>query len=188
MNNHYHTHLTINNSSNQSIIPKGFKQTTIILEHGNIQQQDIMITKHYAIGYKNINSVDDIKKDIQETIKRYNLDVIRIKIEKDITNIKNDVEYPITNNNYLEIHCKISNKNLNHYDILLENKFVRSKNPNSKQENEIYYFWNKRMYSSSDIFSNIDYVKKFFDTIEYKELKIEQIILDTNHNIDSWWA
>ena len=159
----YHVHLTIPTLLS---IPKGWKETGMILINGTYYQKDIMITKHYKIGYHKINSIQDIKIDSEKTAKKLNAS--RIKIEK-------DNNFPEYLNNYLECHVKTTE--------VFDNTWRRSKNPIDTSET---FWWTKRFYSGKtcDIITN---TKKYLNNFKTLEIKFEELILDTNQYHDNNW-
>lgn len=176
----YHAHFTLDPDRRNvvSILPKGFKKTDIILENDIQTQTDEMITRHFKLGkdgFKTINDIliycDKISKD---------LSCIRYKLE-----MTDGTFYPITDKNYMEIHCKVKeNVSLNFVD------WVRSKNPkNLNITGDYEYFWNKRIRESKYTFLELkEIIKKELSDINYTELKFEQVVYDSNSEVDNWWA
>jgi hypothetical protein len=167
----FHVHLTV---SKIDTIPIGWKETVILLEKDSKQQLDIMLTKHYKFGYRNINSLEDIKSDISNL----NLsNLIRVKIEQD-----EGFYLPITKDNYVEVHVLCPE------ETLIDSTWVKSKNPKKQIEDKKYYFLNKRIYSGE----NVDMVKQSIlqelSGINYSDIKLEQIVFDSNFIHDSWWS
>ena len=172
----YHAHFTVPNNTK---IPQkaGFKLTEIILEDETRTQLDTMLTKHFRLGCKCFYTVKDIIDYCFEISNEIN--AIRFKLEQ-----TSGFNIPISKENYVEIHCKVSE------DIILDNTWKRSKNPKNLNITGKYdYFWNKRIYSSDfNINEIITNTHQYLSNIDYEELKFEQIIIDTNHKIDAWWA
>jgi hypothetical protein len=167
----FHVHLTLSKIDN---IPKGWKETIILLENDSKQQLDIMLTKHYKFGYKNINNLEDIKKDIS-TLQLNNL--VRVKIEQD-----EGFYLPVTDTNYVEVHV------LCPQESRLDSSWVRSKNPKKQLEGKKYYFLNKRVYSGSSVESIKELVLKELTVIDFIDIKFEQVIFDSNAKHDAWWV
>lgn len=168
----YHAHLTV---SPDAPVPKGWKRTTILLE-GMKVQTDLMLTKHYVIGRKNVSSVEDIKADIASL----RLDgIIRVKIEQD-----DAFTLPITSTNYMEIHMLCPNGVIPNGD-----GWVKSSNPRKNTPTGPVYFYNKRVYNSC--LSAHEFSGAVLDeqkSVPFVECKIEQVIYDSNREHDSWWA
>lgn len=167
----FHVHLTLKQINH---VPSGWKQTTILLERDSRQQLDIMLTKHYKFGYKGINTLEDIKLDIS----KLNIDnLLRIKIEQD-----EGFYLPVTKDNYIEVHVLCPE------ETTLDSSWVRSKNPKKQLEGKKYYFLNKRVYFGDSVDSIKESIIKELSSINYTELKLEQIIFDSNFDHDSWWT
>jgi hypothetical protein len=167
----FHIHLTV---SKIDTVPLGWKETVILLEKDSKQQLDIMLTKHYKFGYKNINSLEDIKLDIN----KLNLsNLLRIKIEQD-----EGFYLPITQDNYVEVHVLCPE------EVTLDSSWVRSKNPKKQIEGKKHYFLNKRIYSGESINSVKKLILQELSGINYSDIKLEQVVFDSNFNHDSWWS
>jgi hypothetical protein len=167
----FHAHLTV---SSIDKVPKGWKETTIMLENKQIQQTDVMLTKHYKLGRKNIVVVDDIKRDIQ----RLDLsNLLRVKIEQD-----DGFYLPVSKENYVEIHA------LCNCQIEPPKGWVKSKNPRKQLDGNKFYFLNKRVFFGSDVNSIQQHAIAELAGIDVLEFKVEQIVYDSNFNHDSWWA
>jgi hypothetical protein len=167
----YHVHLTV---PPDAPVPKGWKRTTILLEGAKVQT-DLMLTKHYVAGRKNVSSVEDIKADIASL----HLDgIIRVKIEQD-----DAFTLPITPTNYMEIHMLCPDG-----VVPKGSGWVKSSNPRKNTPQGPVYFFNKRVYNSpltAEEFSNATLEEQ---DVSYTECKIEQVIYDSNREHDSWWA
>lgn len=169
----YHAHITVKKIE---IIPKGWKRTDIVLENVTTKQYDIMLTKHYRIGVKGINSVNDILKDIIQYKSKF--DIIRVKIEQD-----SEFTLPITLDNYIEVHAKC-----NGISAVADNNWVRSTNPKSISAQGIpQFFFTKRFYSGN-IIDIQNAITDELATVSVSDLKIEQVIYDSNREHDAWWA
>lgn len=157
---HLHVHVTLDNILH---IPKGWKNTNIILTKDNKSQVDKMLTKHYLLED---NFIKHILKDVCAVIDH--AEVKRIKIEQE-TNFP-DI---IGDNQYLEIHA------MSLCDTLYDG-WVRSHNEQITKHN----FVNARFYSGNikNIIQNVRNIERIYD------IRPELIILDTNHELDSWWA
>lgn len=170
----YHTHLTV---SNITEIPKGWKKTVILLENDQQSQTDIMLTKHYKLGCKDIYTVPDILRDISQTAILLGSNLIRAKVEQD-----NNFHLPISENNYVEIHmlCPI--------DTELDSSWVRSRNPKNESDGIKNHFLNKRIYSGKCVEQVVTEVVSSLGNTKYSEFKVEQVIYDSNAPHDKWWA
>ncbi len=165
----FHAHLTVNSIEK---IPKGWKETTILLENNQTQQTDVMLTKHYKLGRRNISTIDDIKLDIQ----RLELgNILRVKIEQD-----DEFYLPVSKENYVEIHA------LCNCEIEPPKHWVKSKNPRKQVDGNKFYFLNKRVFSGSSVNSIQQQVMIELAGIDVLEFKVEQIVYDSNFNHDSW--
>ncbi len=175
----FHAHITINTQVDIPQVPKGWKQTHILLERDNREQLDIMLTKHYKIGYRNIQSIQDIHKDIKLTTNEFfNKDeILRVKIEQD-----QGFFLPISNENYVEIHMLFKDH------LSLDNSWVISRNLKKQKEGKDCLFLNKRIRSGSYVNEIKTSLRTQLKDIEPKEFHIEQIVFDSNPNHDRWWA
>jgi hypothetical protein len=168
----YHAHITVHNLGE---IPPGWKSTTIVLE-GERVQQDIMLTKHYCVGRRGIETLEDILADINQLP---HAGVLRIKVEQD-----DGFTLPINSDNYVEIHMLCGDG-----VIPVGGGWVRSRNPRSIRNGAPVYFFNKRVYDSS---LTVEEFKASLAseqaTVPYLECKVEQVIYDSNRAHDAWWA
>ena len=168
----YHAHITVKQIET---VPKGWKRTDIVLENITTKQHDVMLTKHYRLGVKGINSVNDIMKDITQHTAVF--DIIRIKLEQD-----SNFTLPVTLSNYVEVHAKCNN------DTFINNtNWVRSTNPKSISCGVSQFFFTKRFYSGNII--DIQHaISNELSSMSVLDLKIEQVIYDSNRDHDAWWA
>lgn len=168
----YHVHLTV---KSEAVAPKGWKKTDIILE-GSRVQEDVMLTKHYRLGHKGILTLQDIQNDIISLPKT--LDITRVKIEQD-----SGFHLPITDENYVEIHVKFQEV------LLLPDCWVRSRNPRDlSPEGVPRYFFNRRIRQGTCVEAIVEEAKKDIDFTNVIEMKVEQVIYDSNRESDRWWA
>lgn len=163
----YHAHLTV---PDNTVVPKGWKRTDIILE-GDRVQQDVMLTKHYQLGARGIENVNSIIGDVVSLDLK---DLLRIKIEQD-----DGFTLPISEDNYAEIHmlCPVG-------VIPNGEGWVMSKNP----RREGAHFFNRRIYSAPSMEEVIAETVIEQAKVPWIDLKIEQAIFDSNRNHDKWWA
>lgn len=169
----YHVHVTLPSVTS---VPKGWKQTNIVLEHNNQQQHDIMLTKHYRIGIKGITSVASILDDVSASMP-FNT-VIRVKLEQD-----SNFTLPVSDTNYIEVHARCTGGSA----ITLP-MWVRSTNPNRQLANgQQQFFFTKRFYSGSIDDIQLE-VAQCLESVAVDEVKFEQVILDTNRLHDAWWG
>ena len=173
----YHAHLTVFGADEYT--PHGWKKTDIILEKDNRTQIDTMLTKHYQLGKKGIHTIQDIIEDAPTSNQ---LKVTRLKIEQD-----SDFFLPVTKETYLEIHmlCEGEKKP--------KGEWVRSRNPKSlSPEGVPRYFFNMRLYEGNGrgvkSLANLIQVDLFEQGFDYLEFKVEQVVFDSNREMDSWWA
>lgn len=138
-----------------------------------------MLTKHYQLGKKGINTIQDIIEDAPNSAQ---LKVTRLKIEQD-----SDFFLQVTKENYLEIH------------MLCEGRrspggpWVRSRNPKSlAPDGTPRYFFNMRIYDSNGLSvrsaANQVQMMLIIQGFDFLEFKVEQVVFDSNREMDSWWA
>lgn len=171
----YHAHITVSSITN---VPKGWKQTDIVLENTNKTQHDCMLTKHYKIGAHGITSVNDIITDVSNQSQLLTVPVIRVKLEQD-----SNFTIPISDINYIEVHARCYGIN-----AVTNTKWVRSTNPNKLHKNGTpLFFYTRRFYSGeiNDVYSQ---VSTELYHIKTDEVKFEQVIFDSNVSHDSWWT
>lgn len=166
----FHAHVTL---SEMPGYIKGWKTTVIKLTALDTSQTDYMLTKHYRLGVKGFNTVDDIIADIKLVENKHN--ALRVKLEQD-----SGFTMPASNNNYVEVHVNCSGA-----DLITDPTWARSSNAFADEPNA--FFLTKRFYSG-----NVDSIKQLVETelstVVVNEIKIEQIIMDSNKQHDAWWA
>lgn len=169
---YYHCHVTLDSYTTP---PLGWKSTTIILENNKIQT-DFMLTRHFRIGCKDVSSVDDILDLITKEVNWR--PVMRIKLEK-----TSNFTLPVTRKNYIEVHVKVREGTQGFSEL-----WVRSRNPSETNNDIRLFFFNKRVYEGGTAESVIFQINKELAGIDYMEAKFEQVVFDSNHHLDSWWA
>lgn len=161
---HYHAHITV---PDNAVVPKGWKKTDIFLE-GEKTQHDVMLTKHYLTK---VYGANEVLSDISNLGRD---DILRIKIEQE-----NDFFLPVNETTYAEIHMLCpTGVTPNGED------WVRSRNP----KKEGAYFYNKRIYSAPSMEEVIAETVIEQAEVDWVELKIEQVVFDSNRERDRWWA
>jgi hypothetical protein len=172
---HYHAHITVPAFSE---CPSSWKETSIVLESSQ-EVSDLMYTKHFVIGKKNLTSLNDVIeqcKIVSETLK-----AIRIKIEQE-----DNLYLPITEEHYVEVHALISDQS-----AVLPEQWRRSRNARSVGERGKMFFYTRRFREGTHP-EVINQVNLDLNILKSEgvlhEVKIEQIVLDTNLEHDRWWA
>lgn len=169
---HYHVHVTV---PNNTIVPKGWKKTSILLE-GDREQQDLMFTRHYVVEHAAVSKVlNNVLKDILENAACFGSSgVQRIKIEQE-----DDFFLPVNETTYAEIHMLCPD------GVIPKGEgWVRSRNP----KKEGAYFYNKRIYSAPSMEEVITETAIEQVEVSWMDLKIEQVVFDSNRERDRWWA
>lgn len=185
----YHIHVT----SEDKKAPKGWKLTSIILEKRKIIQEHNMFTRTYV-------GTSDVKEDVNNILHKFSKmfsGVQRFKVE-----LLDEPEYVhfYTDINYREIHikCKIHKDyfplvkmNLKRSEDLYG--FALSNNPKEQTLDYVTQFVNVRYKNISvqDANVKLDKILGFLrdnSMINVIEVKEELSVLDTNFNVDKWWA
>ena len=131
--------------------------------------------KHIVYITKENRTYDEVYGQLAD----YLLAVIYDKIEQD-----SESNRPITKAQYLECHIKV----LDGEDCELKG-FQRSRNPRDRLNGKDIYFWNKRWYSGTlkeaqaEVDCGLAFVFK-----DILEVKFEHVLIDSRHELDSWWA
>lgn len=168
----YHVHLTL--SKDPPLVPRLWKKTTIVLQ-GDKTQTDFMITRHFSFihPFTLKDREDFILSSIVSIIEDFSLSVIRVKIEAD------DNFEDITHSRYLECHCKVPLEVVN-----MPGGWIRSNNP---VEPDVY-FWNRRIRDGGDFYKAVEDVLTELRMRNFYFIpRFEQVIYDSNENVDSWW-
>jgi hypothetical protein len=172
---HYHAHLTVPAFAQ---CPRGWKETSIVLE-ADQPVMDLMYTRHFVLGKRNVETIDQILDLCRRTADQ--LGAVRIKVEQE-----DQLTLPITAENYVEVHALISDA-----AAALPPEWRRSRNAKSVDRGTSRYFYTRRFRSGdhSSVQAAIAHeLQHVSNQGQLVELKIEQIIIDTNLTHDSWWA
>ena len=103
---------------------------------------------------------------------------MRIKVEQD-----SDFTYLISEYRYVEVHLKCPE------GVIPPGEWVRSRNPRDiDSDGKPRYFFNRRYYEGSSVENVVKTLKQELAETQYAEMKVEQILLDTNREMDRWWA
>lgn len=186
----FHAHLTILTDKPNFECPKGWKVTIILLRKGDVEQQDIMITKHFVKGTPKTPKTLSIYVDCERAkleLEYAGHKVIRTKIEHESL-----PTFAPSEAHYRECHVKI--KKPVGTKLIAVPGFVESNNPMEVTDTHSTVFLNARFYSGSvnevdeTVDSMIDQVRKLNPLCTILEAKKESAIYDSNLNLDKWWA
>lgn len=171
------------------------KFTLIDLVSDDKEQSDIMGTFYSKFDpgvckQEVFEHFDEIAKKAAD----YDLTVKRLKVEVD--KVPNTYKEAVDSATlYWEGHIKLDLPKGYKLDFLkkeLGSSWVFSKNPQlHKSADRIYQFINLREYKDSSVFYDkvIDIMVRLeVFLIRVDELKTENVIIDTNHDLDKWWA
>lgn len=174
-----HFHLTISDVSSQQLMEAakliGAKCTTIDLVKDSFSQRDRMLTK-YQKGIDKSLMLECVSK-----LKDAGFNVVRYKLERMYRDIDDIRHISPSKENYGEVHLKTSSS-----DPEIDTGFFRL---SSNVDNLDYRFYNARLYTEEDKVKfgaayNI-LLQKGVTVLGYH---IEQVVIDSNLNLDSWWA
>lgn len=189
-NFHCHITYTTNKDTNLNFEVYGWKNTIITLNKDDVEQTDVMITKHYKLGSEKTPDYVSIIKNINDAVfslEGYAVDVVRVKLEHESLPTLKTNQY-----NYRECHIKIM-KPKSDFVVSIPG-FVQSRNPMEVTGTHSTVFLNARFYDGDvdSIDRYIDASVKFISTLnphaKILEVKKETCIEDTNLNLDKWWA
>lgn len=186
----FHAHITIQHDGKDFQIPKGWKSTIILLSRNDKQQVDEMITRHFFLGSHRNPDIESIRNDLnqaKELLESGGCQVLRVKLEhEDLPTL------PPSASTYRECHVKYQaplGTTLSHPDAL-----VASSNPMAVHRDYEIRFLNARFYEGSveEVDAKIQYyvnnLVKENPQIKILEVKRETTVMDSNHELDSWWA
>jgi hypothetical protein len=193
LHGNFHAHITLNTSQVGFAVPCGWKTTIILLNKGDREQKDTMITKHFRTDTEKTKNVEAIMEVLRNTAlelaQDVNIQVVRVKLEHESLPTLN-----ITEHSYREAHIKIQvpyGKDVNTNQLT---NYVRSRNPMAVTPDGLITFLNVRFYAGtvSDVDQQINddviLLQKCNPHIKVLEVKIESAIYDTNLLLDRWWA
>lgn len=174
-----HFHLTLADVNSEQLMKAakliGAKCTTIDLHRETQSQRDRMLTKYQA-GIETDLMLDSVAK-LQDA----GFKVVRYKLEQMFRNIVCVMFMNLSKENYGEVHIKTPASAPE-----VETGFFRI---SSNAEEVDYRFYNARLYSAEDkLRFNEAYGKLLLSGTEIKSYHVEQVVVDSNLNLDAWWA
>lgn len=174
-----HFHITVSDVSSEQLMAAakviGAKCTTIDLHRDAHSQRDRMLTK-YQVGVDTTLMLDCVRK-----LEEAGFKVIRYKLEQMFQTMAELWEQPLDEEHYGEVHIKTPSS-----QPKIETGFFQI---SSNAEEVDYRFYNARLYNDEDKL-------KFFEAkgilllngIQIKGQHIERVVVDSNYNLDAWWA
>lgn len=174
-----HFHLTLADVSSEQLTEAakliGAKCTTIDLHRDTQSQRDRMLTKYQA-GIKT-----DLMLDCVAKLQAAGFKVVRYKLEQMSRHIACVMFMDLSKEHYGEVHIKTPASAPE-----IDTGFFRV---SSNAEEVDYRFYNARLYSAEDkLRFNEAYGMLLESGIEMKSYHVEQVIVDSNLNLDAWWA
>ena len=179
----FHCHLTLDSTAinnKEYFVPKGWKETDIVLIDRTHERKDIMLTKHFRVGnYVKYKTAEQIRIEVSKL--RNTFPISRIKIEQD-SGFLDD----ISRERYAEIHM------LCYQGEQCPEGWAKSTNPRRTVDGLPLYFFNRRVRHPDNFGRKMSKVKegilKEVEGINYIEIKFEQLYYDSDSSSDSWWA
>lgn len=174
-----HFHLTLADVSSKQLTEAakliGAKCTTIDLHRDTQSQRDRMLTKYQA-GIET-----DLMLDCVAKLQAAGFKVVRYKLEQMFRHIACVMFMDLSKEHYGEVHIKTP---VSAPEI--DTGFFRV---SSNAEEVDYRFYNARLYCAEDkLRFNEAYGMLLESGIEMKSYHVEQVIVDSNLNLDAWWA
>ena len=186
----FHAHITVTAPEGEFQPPKGWKVTIIVLNKGDRSQQDVMITRHFMVGSEKTPYFMHILPELLDAnnqLLAMGLVPARTKLEhEDLPTVAPTAEY------YRECHIKI--RVPTGYDLQTVPGYVQSRNPMEVAAEYTTVFLNARYYSGTveEVDDNIDAavmaIRITNPGCAILEVKKESTVVDTNLNLDKWWA
>lgn len=191
--NYYHIHVT----ADRGETPKGWKETSIVLEKNDRIENHQMYTKTIKGAFNDINKdVNDFKERFEDLF----TNITRFKVE--LLNQPDYVE-EYTETCYREVHIKveIDKKHFESFKSIMRNLedeygFSLSNNPKEITSDIVTQFVNMRFLTGGVEISNfrialvLKLIYRFEDigVVEINEIKDELSVYDNNFTLDKWWA
>lgn len=173
----YHYHITLSGVTSEQLeeaakLIKG-KATSIDLVKDKNSQIDRMVTKY--------QKDDSIPKMLKKALvlKHNGFKVIRCKLECMYTDLNEWMNCHFNESEYGEVHIKVPR------DLVFESSLMQR---SSNQEDTETTFLNARVYNrkqSLDFKTEYEKLEKMGAVLS---CHFEQVIIDTNKQLDSWWA
>lgn len=174
-----HFHLTLSNVTTEDMIKAAkiinAKCTTIDLHKNKLTQQDRMLTK-YQKGVDQTLMLDCVRK-----LQVNGFSVVRYKLERMFRTIPEMLNQEFSKANYGEVHLKVDNT----LPEVITEIFKISTN----SEDIKHRFYNARLYNENDklLFKRGLQLLQL-NNVEVKSFHAEVVEIDSNHNLDAWWA
>lgn len=174
-----HFHLTLADVNSEQLMQAakliGAKCTTIDLHRDSQSQRDRMLTKYQAdIG-------TDLMMDCVAKLQTAGFTVVRYKLEQMFKHMACVLFMDLSKEHYGEVHIKTP---ANAPEI--ETGFFQI---SSNAEEVDYRFYNARLYCNEDKLKFEEaYDKLLRNNVEIKGYHVEQVVVDSNLNLDAWWA
>lgn len=174
-----HFHLTLADVNTEELMAAakliGAKCTTIDLHRDTQSQRDRMLTK-YQGGVDTTLMLDCVAKLTAAGFK-----VVRFKLEQMFKNVEDIMFMDLSKEYYGEVHIKTPASVPE-----IDTGFFRI---SSNAEEVDYRFYNARLYSEEDkLRFNKAYAMLLESEVEIKGYHVEQVVVDSNLNLDAWWA
>lgn len=174
-----HFHLTLADVSSEELMVAakliGAKCTTIDLHRDTQSQRDRMLTK-YQQGIDTSLMLECVAK-LQDA----GFKVVRYKLEQMFRTIVCLWHMDLDKEHYGEVHIKTPASAPE-----VDTGFFRI---SSNAEEVDFRFYNARLYGAEDKLKFSEaYAKLVMSGVEIKGQHIERVVVDSNYNLDAWWA
>lgn len=174
-----HFHLTLAEVSSEELMTAakiiGAKCTTIDLHRDTQSQRDRMLTKYQ--GDIDTGLMMECVSKLQDA----GFKVIRYKLERMFKHVACVMFMDLSKEHYGEVHIKTPASAPE-----VDTGFFRI---SSNAEEVDYRFYNARLYCAKDkLRFNNAYGMLLESGVEMKGYHVEQVVVDSNLNLDAWWA
>lgn len=174
-----HFHITLADVSSEELMKAakliGAKCTTIDLHRDTQSQRDRMLTK-YQSGIDTALMLECVSKLEQAGYK-----VVRYKLEQMFKHMACVLFMDVNKEHYGEVHIKTPASAPE-----VDTGFFRI---SSNAEEVEHRFYNARIYSNEDKLRFKEAYAKLLDNgVTVLGKHIEQVVVDSNYNLDAWWA
>lgn len=174
-----HFHLTLADVSSEQLMVAakiiGAKCTTIDLHRDTQSQRDHMLTKYQG------DLDTGLMLDCVAKLKSAGFKVVRYKLDQMFRHVACVMFMDLSKEHYGEVHLKTPASAPE-----VDTGFFRI---SSNAEEVDYRFYNARLYSAEDkLRFNEAYGMLLLNEVEIKGYHVEQVVVDSNLNLDAWWA
>ena len=200
----FHSHLTLRATDAEAERARalvGGKVTIIELERAGREQVDVMLTHHFVVGNRGLDDHHDVINSLKakaSQLEESGIEVVRVKLEHELFDPRSDRgdrEASLGMSTYVEAHikCLVRQENLPSLkSVAAKCDWHASRNPWQQSGDVVTQFINRRFYEPECIERvevGVDWmVSEVTSLCQVVEVKIETAIMDSNDEVDRWWA